>query len=108
MSFESRLKQKEDIVDKSQRELSFFRGSYYFNQQSYLIYEQNTFSFKQTSAGITRWKSSGIDNYSLKTYLRGVANISGDYPEAVSVGSRMSVKFSGNYVKENKLIYPIR
>ena len=57
------------------------------------IYEPKTFSFKQTTAGITTWKSSGIDNYSLKTDLRGVANISGDYPEAVSGGSRMSVKF---------------
>ena len=69
---------------------------------------QKTFSFKQTSADITHWKSIGIDNYSLKTDLRGVANTSGDYPKVVSGGSRVNVKFSENYVKENKSIYPIK
>ena len=72
-----------------------------------MIYEPKTFSFKQTSAGITQWKSTGIDNYSLKTDLRGVANISGDYPK-VSSGARMRVKFSGNYVKDCKSMYPVK
>ena len=107
LGFESRLKQKEDTLNDLEREASFFRGSYYFNQQSYLTYESTTFSFKQTSAGITHLKSTGIDNYSLKTDLRGVADISGDYPK-VSKGNRMSVRFSGNYVKENKSIYPVK
>ena len=62
---------------------------------------------KQTSARITHWKSTGFDNYSLKTDLRGVANILGDYPK-VSGGTRMSVKFPGNYVKENKSVYPVK
>ena len=106
LGFESRLKQKEDTLNDLEREASLFRVSYYFNQQSYLIYEPNTFSFKQNSAVITYWKSTGIDNYSLKTDLRGVANICNDYPK-VSSGTRMSVRFSGNYVKESKSIYPV-
>ena len=93
------------MLDDLEREASFFRESYYFNQQSYLIYEPKTFSFKRT--GITHWKSTGIDNYSLKTDLRGVANIFGDYPK-VSSGTKMSVTFSGNYVKENKSMYPVK
>ena len=105
--FESRLKQKEDTLNNLERETSFFRGNYYFNQQSYLIYEPRTFSFKQTSSGITHWKSSGIDNYSLKTDLRGVANTSGVYPKVFGQ-TIMSVIFSGNYVKENKTIYPTK
>ena len=36
-----------------------------------------------------------------------MANISGDYPK-VFKGNRMSVRFSGNYVKENKSIYPVK
>ena len=47
LGFESRLKQKEDTLNDLEKEVSFFRESYYFNQQSYLIYEQKTFSFKQ-------------------------------------------------------------
>ena len=103
LGFGSRLKQKEDTFNDLEREASFFRGNYYFNQQSYLICEPKTFSFKQTSSGITHWKSTGIDNYSVKTDLRGVANTSGVYPK-FSGETRVSVKFSGNYVKENKVI----
>ena len=36
-----------------------------------------------------------------------MANILGDYPK-VSKGNRISVRFSGNYVKENKSIYPVK
>ena len=46
LGFESRLKQKEHTLNDLEREASFFRGNYYFNQQSYLIYESRTFSFK--------------------------------------------------------------
>ena len=105
LGLESRLRQKEDTLNDLERQTSFFRGSYYFNQQSYLIYEPKTFSFKQTSDGIAHWKSTRIDNYSLKTDLRGLANNLGVYPKA-SGETRMSVIFSGNYVKENKSLYP--
>ena len=53
LGFETRLKQKGDTLNGLEREASFFRGNYYFNQQSYLIYEPKIFSFKQTSSGIT-------------------------------------------------------
>ena len=39
--------------------------------------------------------------------MRGVANTSGVYP-IVSGETGMRVKFSGNYVKENKVIYPAK
>ena len=107
LGFESRLKQKEDTLNDLEREASFFRESCYFNQQSYLIYEAKTFSFKQTSVGITHWKSTGFDSYTLNTYLRGVTNTSGNYPK-VSEGTRMSIKFSGHYVKEDKSVYPVK
>ena len=47
LGFKNRLKQKEDIVDESQRELSFNRGFFYYLQQSYLVYECkiNSFAF---------------------------------------------------------------
>ena len=108
LGFESRLKQKEDLTNDLERDLSAFRGNYYFNQQIYLLYKPKTFSFKQISSGITHWKSTGIDNYSLKADLRGVAEkLSNTYPK-VSEEVRMSIIFSGNYVKENKVIYPTK
>ena len=107
LGFESRLKPKEDTLNDLEKEASFFRGNYYFNQQSYLIYGPNTLSFKQTSSGITHWKSTGIDNYSSKTDLKGVGNTSGVYPK-VFEEEIMMVIFSGDYVKENTSIYPTK
>ena len=37
LGFESRLKQKEDIVDEVQKEISFNRGFFYYLQQNYLV-----------------------------------------------------------------------
>ena len=48
LGYESRLKQKEDLVDELQRESSFSRGLYYYNQQSYLLYEPNSGSYERT------------------------------------------------------------
>ena len=45
LTFKNRLKQKEDIVDENQRELSFNRGFFYYLQQSYLVFECKIDSF---------------------------------------------------------------
>ena len=45
LGFENRLKQKEDIVDKNQKELSFNRAFFYYLQQNYLVYECKVNSF---------------------------------------------------------------
>ena len=47
LGLESRLKQKEDIVDEVQREISFNREFFYYLQQNYLVYECkiNSFAF---------------------------------------------------------------
>ena len=47
LGFENRLKQKEDVVDENQRQLSFNRGFFYYLQQRYLVYEckVNSFAF---------------------------------------------------------------
>ena len=64
LGFENRLKQKEDTVDKNQKELSFNRGFFYYLQQHYLVYECKVNSFVFNGKKITNWKSKGIFNYS--------------------------------------------
>ena len=64
LGFENRLKQKEDIVDKNQREFSFNRGFFYYLQESYLVYEYKVNSFVFNGKKITNWRSTGIFNYS--------------------------------------------
>ena len=53
LGFENRLKQKEDIVDKVQKEISFNRGFFYYLQQSHLVYECKVNSFVFNGKKIT-------------------------------------------------------
>ena len=55
LGFESRLKQKEDIVDEVQRENALTSGRDYYLDKMYLLYECKAFSFKYTSGKINLW-----------------------------------------------------
>ena len=46
LKFETRLKQKEDIVDDTQRENALTSGRDYYRDEMYLLYECRAFSFK--------------------------------------------------------------
>ena len=67
LGYESRLKQKEDIVDVVQRENSFNRGFNYYLEESYLVYN-----------------------------LKVIPNAQGLLPTIENNG-RMNVEFNGNY-----------
>ena len=58
LGFESRLKQKEDIIDDVQRENALTNGRDYYLDKMYLLYECRAFSFKYTSDKINLWKST--------------------------------------------------
>ena len=49
LGFESRLIQKEDIVDEVQRENALTSGRDYYLGKMYLLYECRAFSFKYTN-----------------------------------------------------------
>ena len=55
LSFESRLKQKEDIIDDVQKENALTNGRDYYHDKMYLLYECKAFSFKYTSGKINYW-----------------------------------------------------
>ena len=56
LKFESRSKQKEDIVDDVQRENALTSGRDYDRDEMYLLYECRAFSFKYTNNKINLWK----------------------------------------------------
>ena len=62
LGFESRLKQKEHVVNENERRRSFNRGFFYYLQQSYLVCECKSSSFDTTitTTKISTWKSTGI------------------------------------------------
>ena len=101
LGFESRLKQKEDIVDEVQRENALTSGRDYYLDKMYLLYECKHFSFKYTGDKINLWKSNEINNSDVDAVSIGTT----DLPSLVDNG-RMSAKLPDAYFKQTKLIRP--
>ena len=105
LGFESRLKQKEDIVDEVQRENALTSGGDYYLDKIYLLYECKAFSFKYTSGKINLWKSSGLNNYSRDSDMDAVSVATTSLLPLIDNG-RMSVRLEGAYVKQMRLLRP--
>ena len=105
MGFESRLKQKEYLATELEREASFFRGSYYYNQNSYFLFEPRSKSFNKSGGSISSWISTGIHNDSKSTDLFSVENSNNNTPTLLNQNNRLGVTFSGNYMKQNNIGY---
>ena len=101
LGFESRLKQKEDIVDEVQRKNALTRVRDYYLDKMYLLYEYKAFSSKYTNNKINLWKLNGINNSDMDAASIGTT----DLPSLVD-NRRMSVKLAGAYFKQTKLIRP--
>ena len=105
LGFESRLKQKEDIVDEVQRENALTSGRDYYLDKMYLLYECKSFSFKYTSGKINLLKSTGLNNYSRDSDMDAVSVATTSLPHLIDNG-RMSVRLEGAYFKQMKLLRP--
>ena len=105
LGFESRLKQKEDIIDDVQRENALTNGRDYYLDKMYLSYECRAYSLKYTSSKINLWKSTGINNYTRNSNMSAVSLATTSLPPLIDNG-RMSVRLEGAYFKQTKLIHP--
>ena len=105
LGFESRLKQKEDIVDEVQRENALTSGRDYYLGKMYLLYECEAFSFKYTSGKINLWKSTGLNSYSRDSDMDAVSVATTSLPPLIDNG-QMSVRLEGAYFKQMRLLRP--
>ena len=103
LGFENRLKQKEDIVDENQREISFNRGFFYYLQQSYLVYEYKIDSFIFDNKKILKWRSTGIFNYSDYYSMNGIKDTKKEMP-ILKNDDEMYVHLQGSYFQQNNVI----
>ena len=96
-----------DTVNETERGLSFYRGFFFYKDQSYLTYEckLGSFGFGITSKDISEWKSTGIYNYSSDSNMNVVVDSGGQLPNIINDG-RMRVHLSGNHFQQNKVIIP--
>ena len=69
------------------------------------MYEGKYFSLLKNSKSINVWKSNWIDNFSVISESNSVNDSSSAKAKEVNTG-RLSVKFSGNYMKQTKVVYP--
>ena len=100
LGFESRLKQKEDIVDEVQKEISFNRRFFYYLQQNYLVYECKINSFAFNGKKITNWRSTGIFNYSDYYNMNGIEDTKTNLP-ILKNNKETYVLLQGNYFQQN-------
>ena len=105
LGLESRLKQKEDIVDEVQRENALTSGRDYYLDKMYLLYECKAFSLKYTSGKINLWKSTGLNNYSRDSDMDAVSVATTSLPPLIDNG-RISVRLEGAYFKQMRLLRP--
>ena len=102
LAFESRLKQKEDIIDDVHRDNALTNGSDYYRDKMYLLYECKAYSFKYTGGKINLWKSSELNNYARNSDMDPVSVTDLDSPSLIDNG-RMNVALDGCYFKQTKL-----
>ena len=105
MGFEISLKQKEDTLNDLKREANFNRGNYYYNQQSYFLFEPKSKSFNRNGGIISSWISTGIHNDSKNTDLFSVNNSNNNSPTLLNQNNSFGFILNGNYMKQNKLGY---
>ena len=103
LGFENRLKQKEDIADENQRELSFNRGFFYYLQQSYFVCECKIDSFNAKRSKISAWKSTGTSNHPDNSSMNAAVNSKGNHA-ILMMSVLMRVHLNGNYFTQNKAL----
>ena len=108
LALENKLYVTRDTVNENERRLSFYRGFFFYKDQSYLTYEckLGSFCFGITSKDISEWKSTGIYSYSSDSNMNAVANGKSTLPNLKNNG-RMHVHLSGNHFQQNIVNIPI-
>ena len=97
------LEHNKSVLDDLERETGFNRGFYYYNQQSYFLFEPKSKSFAKNGKAIHVWISTGIHNDSNSTDLFSVNNSNNNSPTLLNKNNTFT--FNGNYMKQSKLDY---
>ena len=104
MDYKSRLKQKEDLINDLERHAYFFRGDYYYNQQTCLLFEPKSSSLNRNVRIINGLKPIGIHNDGTTTNLISVDNLSNTLRKLLSQNNRLGVTFAGKFLQKTKLL----
>ena len=80
LALENKLTQKGDTINENEKELSIFRGFFFYLQKNHLVYECKVNSFIFDNKRISKWKSRGIFNYADYYSMKGIENTKKEMP----------------------------
>ena len=109
LAYESRLKQKEDLVNELERKIQYYQGKDYYHTDGlpdFLVFKSTFNNFKRSGASVNSWKSSGIHDED-DAILSAVYNSLNALPRLIitSENFKFKVRFSGNMLKQDKIHY---
>ena len=96
LALENKLTQKEDTINENERELSIFRGFFFYLQKNHLVYECKVNSFIFNNKKISKWESTGVFNRSDYYSMNGNTPI-------LKNDERMYVYLKGSHFQQNNI-----
>ena len=95
--------QEKNTINENERELSIFRGFFFYLQQNHLVYECKVDSFTFNNKKILKWKSAGIFNYSDYYSMKGIENTKKEMP-ILKNDERLYVYLQGNHFQQSNVL----
>ena len=80
LALENKLTQKEGTINENERELSIFRGFFFYLQKNDLVYECKVNSFIFNNKKILKWESTGVFNRSDYYSMIGIKDRKNETP----------------------------
>ena len=103
LALENKLPHKGDTINENERELSMFRGFFFYLQQNHLVYEFKVNSFIFDNKKISKWKPTGIFNYSDYYSMKGIENTKKEM-QILKNDERMYVYLQGSHFQQNNVL----
>ena len=75
LGFKSTIEHNKDVINYLEREASFNRCFFHYNQQSYFLFEPKSKSYDRDGGVIKSWIPTGIHNDNKNTDLFSVKNL---------------------------------
>ena len=90
-------------INENESEFSILRGFFFYLQQNHLVYECKVNSFIFDNKKISKWKSTGIFNYSDYYTMKGIENTKKEMP-ILKNDERMYVYLQGSHFQQNNVL----
>ena len=103
LALENKLTQKGDTVNENERELSIFRGFFFYLQKNHLVYECKVNSFIFNNKKISKWESTGVFNSSDYYSMNGLKDTKNETP-IIKNDERMYVYLKGSHFQQNDIL----